>query len=91
SGRDAIVKIYAGLLEKFTFVSMSCFVTDLVIGADRASGKAYSQELMFPRAGGQRILCGCFHDSYRRIDGAWHFQSRTYETLYRASVIDPPV
>lgn len=87
-GRDTIVGIYAKIIDKFAFVSMSSFVTELRIDGDRATGKAYSQELMFPKAGGQRILCGCFHDDYVRIAGDWYFQSRVYETLYRSTIIE---
>ena len=89
-GREAIVAIYKGLLEKFAFVSMTGFCTEIVVDGDRATGKAYSQELMFPKDGGQRILCGCFHDEYVRRDGRWHFLSRVYETLYRSTIIPPP-
>lgn len=89
-GREAIVAIYAAIIGKFTFVSMNAFATDITVQGDRATGKAYSQELMFPREGGQKILVGCFHDEYVRLDGRWHFQSRVYETLYRAPVIAPP-
>lgn len=88
-GRDAIVGIYKGLLEKFVFVSMTGFSTEISVQGDRATGKAYSQELMFPKAGGQRILCGCFHDEYVRLNGRWYFHSRTYETLYRSTIIEP--
>jgi hypothetical protein len=29
-------------------------------------------------------IFGEYHDSYRRIDGRWHFASRTY-TIYSAA------
>lgn len=88
-GRDAIAASYGKIIERFEFVSMTSFVTDIVIDGDRATGKAYSQELMFPKAGGQKILCGCFHDDYVQVDGRWLFQSRTYETLHRGTLIEP--
>lgn len=89
TGRDKIVAIFGKIVEKFAFVAMSSFVTDLEIDGDRATGKAYSQEFMFPNAGGQKILCGCFSDEYVRRDGQWYFHSRHYETLYRSTVIEP--
>lgn len=89
TGREAIVATYGRIIERFDFVAMSSFVTDIAVDGDRATGKAYSQELMFPKDGGQKILCGCFHDDYVRRDGQWLFQSRTYETLYRSTVIEP--
>lgn len=88
-GRDVIVGIFAQIMQKFQFVSMSSFVTSLEIRGDRATGEAYSQELLFPLDGGQKILVGCFKDEYVRIDGQWHFQSRVYETLYRSTIIEP--
>ena len=88
SGREAIVGVFGKIIARFDFVAMSSFVTEIEIDGDRATGKAYSQELMFPKGGGQKILCGCFHDEYVRIDGRWHFQSRTYETLHRGTVIE---
>ena len=87
-GREAIVGVFGKIIERFEFVAMSSFVADVEIAGDRATGKAYSQEFLFPTGGGQKILCGCFHDEYVRIDGRWHFQSRTYETLHRGTVIE---
>lgn len=89
-GREAIVAIYERLIAKFAFVSMTAFVTGIAVDGDRATGKAYSQELMFPVEDGQKILVGCFHDEYVRLGGTWHFQTRVYETLYRSTVIAPP-
>ena len=89
-GRDAIVAIYAAIIQKFAFVSMTAFPTELAIDGDSATGKVYSQELMFPKEGGQKILVGCFHDDYVRMGGGWLFRARRYETLYRAAVIAPP-
>lgn len=88
-GRDAIMAIFERIIRKFTFVSMSALATETVVEGDRASGKAYSQELLFPVEGGQKILVGCFHDDYVRRDGKWFFQSRVYETLYRSTIIAP--
>jgi hypothetical protein len=87
-GRDKLVAIFGGIIDRFAFVSMSSFVTDLLVDGDRASGRAYSQEFMFPKAGGQKVLCGCFHDEYVRRNGSWLFQSRIYETLYRSTIIE---
>jgi ketosteroid isomerase-like protein len=39
-GRDKIVGIFGSIVEKFAFVAMSSFVTDLDIDGDRATGKA---------------------------------------------------
>lgn len=89
-GRDAIVAIFERIIGKFAFVSMSASVSGIVVDGDRATGTAYSQELLFPAEGGQKILVGCFHDEYARLDGKWHFKARVYETLYRSTIIAPP-
>jgi hypothetical protein len=84
-GREAIVEAFGKIIERFDFVAMTSFVTGLVVEGDRATGQAYSQEILFAKDGSQKILCGCFSDEYVRIEGRWHFQSRTYQTLYRAA------
>lgn len=87
-GRDAIVDAFGKIIERFAYVAMSSFVTDIEISGDRATGKAYSQEFIFPKAGGQKILCGCFQDEYVRLDDRWLFQKRTYETLHRGTLTE---
>jgi SnoaL-like domain len=81
--------VVAAFKEKMGYVrimSMISFPTDLVIDGDRARGKAYCQELIFPKAGGQRFTVGCFDDEYVKRDGRWYFVSRVYEVLGA----DPP-
>ena len=90
TGRDTLVGIFGSIVERFSFVAMSSFVNDIAVDGELASGKVYSQEFMFPKAGGQKILCGCFDDRYVKLSGQWYFQSRVYETLYRSTVIEPP-
>ena len=82
-GRANIVAFLAQALAKNAFVSMSAFPADTVIEGDRAHGKAYVQECIYPKAGGQKTLIGCFHDEYVKRDGRWYFLSRDYESLYR--------
>lgn len=89
-GRAAMVEVFSQIIARFDFVAMSAFVTDIAVAGDRATGTAYSQEFMFPSSGGQKLLCGCFHDSYVRSGGGWLFQSRRYETLHRRTIIEPP-
>lgn len=89
-GRAAIVSVFESIITRMEFVSMTAFVTDVAVHGDRATGKTYSQELIFPKSGGVKLLCGCFYDEYIREGGQWYFQSRTYETLQRAAIVDPP-
>lgn len=88
-GRGAIAKVFGQIIERFSYVAMSNFVTDLTVTGERATGKVWSQEFMFPVRGGMKVLGGCFHDEYVRLDGRWHFQSRRYETLHRGTVVEP--
>ena len=88
-GRANMVALLQQVLARNAFVSMSAFPADLVIQGDRAHGKAYAQELLFPRTGGQKNLIGCFHDEYVKRDGRWYFLSRVYESMWRTELPDP--
>lgn len=87
TGKDNVVAVFDRLMPNIEFVSMSAFPADLVIAGDRARGKAYSQELIYPTAGGQRILVGCSHDEYVKRNGRWYFLARVYETLRRSALV----
>lgn len=87
-GKSNIIAVLQEVLARNNFVSINSFPTETVIEGDKARGKAYCQELIFPKAGGQRILVGCFDDEYVKSDGRWHFLSRTYESLWRAAIPD---
>jgi len=85
-GKSNVIGVFEGIMANIAFVSINAFPADVVIEGDRGHGKAYSQELIFPKAGGgQRMLCGCSHDEYVKRDGRWYFSSRVFETLLRHS------
>lgn len=86
-GRSNVVAIFERIMPNIAFVSMTSFPADLVVDGDRASGKAYSQELIFPKAGPEKILVGCSHDEYIKRDGRWYFLKRSFETLRRSTLI----
>lgn len=86
-GKNNVVAVFERIIPNIEFVSMTSFPSELVLEGDRAHGKAYSQELIFPKAGGQKILVGCFHDEYVKRDGRWYFLSRNYETLRRSDLV----
>ena len=88
TGKSDIVKVFETFMSRIEFVSMTGFSSELTIEGDKAHGKVYSQELIFPRAGGQRILVGCFHDQYIKRGGNWFFHSREYETLRRGPLVN---
>lgn len=83
-GKENVVAVFEEIMANIAFVTINAFPADVVIEGDRGHGKAYSQELIFPKAGGgRRMLCGCSHDEYVRRDGRWYFLSRVFETLWR--------
>ena len=86
-GRENVVAVFARIMPNIDFVSMNAFPADIVIDGDRATGKAYSQELIFPKAGPEKILVGCSHDEYVKRDGTWLFLKRSFETLRRGPLI----
>ena len=79
--------VIAAFKEKMTYVdfmSMISFPAELVIEGDRARGKCYCRELIYPKAGGQVVVVGCFDDEYVKRDGRWLFTSRVYEVMGKA-------
>ena len=84
-GKSNIVAIFERIMPNIRFVTMSSFPADLVIEGDRARGKAYCQEVMFPNAGGQKMLVGCYSDEYVKRGGRWYFLTRVYETMWRTA------
>jgi len=85
-GRGNVIAVFEEIIVNIRFVSMNSFPTELAIEGNSASGKAYSQEIIFPKAGGQRILVGCSHDEYIKQNGRWYFLSRHFETLWRSAI-----
>ncbi len=80
-GRSNVVAAFKEKMEYVKVMSMISSPADLVIDGDHARGKAYCQELIFPKSGGQRIIVGCFDDEYVKRNGRWYFLSRVYEVL----------
>lgn len=83
-GKANIVAVYEKILTNIDFVSITSFPAELTIEGDQAHGKAYSQEIIYPKSGETKILVGCHHDKYIKRDGQWYFLSRVYETLRRS-------
>lgn len=85
-GKSNIIAVYEKILSNIAFVTITCFPGEITIDGDQAHGKSYSQELIFPKEGGQKILVGCYDDKYVKRDGKWYFLSRVYETLWRGPI-----
>ena len=80
-GKSNIVAAFREKMEYVAFMSMISFPTDLLVDGDEARGRAYCQELIVPKSGGQRTIVGCFDDEYVKRNGRWYFLSRVYEVL----------
>lgn len=82
-GKTAVVAKFNEMMAYLQFMSMSAIPspTDLEFDGDTATGKAYCRELIFPKAGGQRIVIGYFDDKYVKRDGRWLFASRIYTVI----------
>lgn len=80
-GKDNIKAMFKEKLAYAESISMIAFPADTVVDGDTAEGKAYCRELIYTKEGAQKILFGCFHDQYIKLDGQWLFQRREYEIL----------
>jgi uncharacterized protein (TIGR02246 family) len=80
-GRDAIIEAFGKATAYLSFMSMISVPTDLVIEGDTAHGKAYCQEIIVTKTNEQKMVVGCYDDTYVRREGRWYFQTRTYEVI----------
>jgi len=80
-GKQNVIEAFREKLAYVEFMSMISFPAELVVEGDRAHGKCYCRELIFPKAGGQVVVVGCFDDQYVKRDGRWYFSSRIYEVM----------
>ncbi|GAB3102366.1 nuclear transport factor 2 family protein [Aestuariicella hydrocarbonica] len=82
-GKEAVVEKFKQMMAYINFMSMSAVPspTDLVFDGDKAIGRTYCRELIFPKAGGQKIVIGFFDDEYVKRDGQWLFTSRLYTVI----------
>ena len=80
-GKANVVAAFREKMAYVKYMSMISFPAELVIEGERARGKAYCRELIYPKEGGQRVVIGCFDDEYVKRNGRWYFLSRVYEVL----------
>jgi ketosteroid isomerase-like protein len=52
------------------------------LNGDRATGRAYLQELVRTRDGHEGLNYAVYHDRYQRTDDGWKFTERVYEVRY---------
>ena len=80
-GRNAIVAAFGKATGYLSFMSMISVPTELVVEGDTARGKAYCQEIIVTKTNEQKIVVGCYDDTYVKREGRWYFQARTYEVV----------
>ncbi len=80
-GKSNVVAAFKEKMEYVSYMSMISFPADLVIDGDRARGKSYCRELIYPKSGERKVVVGCFEDEYVKRDGRWYFLSRVYEVM----------
>ncbi len=84
AGPDALGRFIADAIERFEFFQFVFLNSRLEIrlGEDAASGRNFMCELRQDRSSGRwtRVF-GVYHDRYRRIEGRWWFEHRTFHAL----------
>lgn len=80
-GKSNLVAAFKEKMAYLDYMSMISFPADLVIDGDRARGKAYCRELIYPKAGGRVVVIGYFDDEYVKRGGRWYFLSRVYNVI----------
>ncbi len=80
-GKANVIATFGEKMAYVDYMSMISFPHDLVIEGDRATGKSYCRELIYPKGGEQKVVVGYFDDEYVKRDGHWYFLSRTYNVM----------
>ena len=81
TGKQNVIALFKEKLAYVGYMSMISFPSNLVIQGDRATGRAYCRELIYPKAGGRLVVVGYFDDEYVKRDGRWLFASRVYTVM----------
>ncbi|MBN4055336.1 nuclear transport factor 2 family protein [bacterium AH-315-K03] len=80
-GKEQVVAAFKEKMQYVSYMSMISFPAHLVVDGDRASGQSYCRELIYPKAGGEKVVVGYFDDEYVKRDGRWLFISRIYTVM----------
>ncbi len=83
-GREKILESWMAAMTRLPNVYMHVYsgVVDDVTG-DQASGRWYMGEYLNMPDGSRSMNSICYVDTYTRIDGQWHIQTRRFDALYR--------
>lgn len=82
TGRESVVKTWAGLMDLFRFVTQMPQSGFLEVDGDEGRGTWHVMELGWPREGDAACTLGVYEDRYRRTDEGWRFAERTFHIVY---------
>jgi SnoaL-like domain len=88
SGPAAVGGFIGAAIERFGFFELAVLNARINVGAggdpDRARGRVFITEIRQDREGAAwSHTYGVYHDTYRRVDDAWWFDDRAYQSLAR--------
>ncbi len=81
-GRDAIVALWLGVMERFSVVIQRMNNGTVEIAGDNGSGRWYLSEHIVASDGSVMINVGVYQDRYVRRNDAWQFAQRHFSMLY---------
>lgn len=82
-GRAALEASWPALWEPLERMAYFPEVAAIRVDGDRATARCYSHQLMFRKDGKLDMVCGLYHDSLVRRDGAWLYAEREFEFVGR--------
>lgn len=84
-GREAILGLWEQVMAGFEFALLVPASHVIEISGDTAAGHWYLQEFTRDLQGQAMQAVSRYTDSYVRIEGAWFFQRRQYDFIYRGA------
>lgn len=81
-GRESIRATWIEAMKSYPFQVNRPTLSNVRIDGDRAEGEVYTSELVKDVEGVAAHWTNRYRDTYIKIDGKWHFNSRTLEILH---------
>jgi hypothetical protein len=82
-GREAIGAAFGTAMSLFADVVQTALNGTAEVDGERGEGRRYMMEHSVTLSGRRLLYLGYYDDRYVRIDGRWHFASRTLRWLYQ--------
>lgn len=84
SGRDAIVTLWRSAMSAFKVTAFFAQPGPIVITGDRATGRAWTQEILTTQEGAVRRVVGAYDDAFVKRGGVWLFARRAFRIMHEA-------